>query len=154
MQCLDENGRVLWEDTAKNIVTDQGVGLALDYMFGLVPVAAFKVGLAGNPMAVDHADTMAAHPGWAEVVAYAAAVRPGYSPARAALTVSNQALMAAFAINGPTTVSGAFLTTSDVKGGAAGSLLCVAPFVTGNKDLVAGQTLRVRYDFTGTDDGV
>ena len=154
--CRARDGRVAWEAAADNLVVNVGLQHLLDALFaGAAQVNPWYLGLAGGTPVVAAGDTAASHPGWTEVVAYSGATRPEYVDVRSGALVSNSASRALFDVSvDGTTIGGAFLASSSVKGGAAGTLLCAAAFQAGNKVANSGEVLSVRYDFSAADDGV
>lgn len=64
VQCFDKDGKLKWEDTIDNVITDVGANQLLDSAFGSGPVAGpflgliSSVGYTGIPVV---ADTMASH---------------------------------------------------------------------------------------------
>ena len=49
------------------------------------------------------------------------------------------------------TIGGAFLASTNNKGGSTGTLLCVVTFTAGDKAATAGDTLTVTYSFSAAD---
>jgi hypothetical protein len=152
----DKDGKFLWHDTAKNLVPNPALQLIIDDLFnGGTQYTDWHVGITGDTPAPAAGDNMGGHAGWAEVVAYGEGARQTYTGVRTNQTESNSAAKATFSINVDTThIGGAFLTTSDVKGGGVGVLLCCAPFTAGNKILSSGDSLVVQYNFAAADDGI
>jgi hypothetical protein len=96
---------------------------------------------------------MASHAGWTEVTAYAQASRPqavfGTATALDPSTISNTVSPAVYTISSSTTVGGAFLTSSNDKGGDTGILFSAVDFSSpGNRDVVADDTLTLTYTFS------
>lgn len=156
VECYDKNGNLKWRDESKNLV----VNIGLQYMAGAAltstaPITTWYLGLYGaassnNPAA---GDTMASHAGWTEVTAYSEANRPTATFAAATnanpSVVTNSASVAVFSINSTTTVGGAFLTSSNTKGGTTGTLFSAADFQSpGDRSVVNGDTLNVTYTFS------
>ena len=153
IQCHDKDGNLKWEAESKNLVVNQGLqDMNAKYFTGSTYTAAWYLGLYGaaasnNPAA---GDTMASHAGWTEVTAYSNANRPTATfgtPTTANPSVAtNSASPATFNINGTTTVGGAFLTSSNTKGGTTGTLYSAADFsAPGDRSVVNGDTLTVTY---------
>ena len=154
-KCFDKNGKLKWEDTAKNIVVDVGLQHILDVLFisGTSQIDPFYVGLTDGTPTVAAGDTMASHAGWVEVTAYDEAVRQTYVDVRSSETVTNTASKATFTISSDsTTIGGAFLVSDSTKGGAGGTLLCAAAFSVGDKSADDNDTLEVTYTFSASDD--
>lgn len=156
VSCYDSEGNLKWEDKSPNLVVNVGLqDMNTKYFSGSSYTAAWYLGLYGsgstnNPAA---SDTMASHAGWTEVTAYSQATRPqcvfGTPTTADPSVVSNSASVAVFSINGSTTVGGAFLTTSNTKGGTTGILFSAADFQSpGDRVVVSGDTLNVTYTFS------
>ena len=156
VQCHDADGNLKWEAEKHNLVVNVGLqDMNAKYFLGSGYTAAWYIGLYGaaasnNPNATD---TMASHAGWTEVTAYSQTTRPVCtfgSPTTADPSVAtNAAAPATFNINGAVTVGGAFLTTSNTKGGTTGVLFSAADFqAPGDRVVVSGDTLTVTYTFS------
>lgn len=156
VECFDKDGNLKWVAESDNLVVNVG----LQYMAGVALTATAQstvwyLGLYGaassnNPAA---GDTMALHTGWTEVTAYSEANRPTAQFAAATnanpSVVTNTANKAVFSINGTTVVGGAFLTDSNTKGGATGTLFSAADFAApGDRSVVSGDILNVTYQFS------
>ena len=123
------------------IVVTVGRNALLDLTFasgwcvGLVDSAGFT--------AYSTADTMSSHAGWSESQVYTEAIRPTYSPAAAAAgSATNTTAKAVFTINATVTIRGAFLTSSPVKGGTAGTLYGIGDFAV-PRSVMIGNVLHV-----------
>lgn len=156
IQCHDENGSLKWEASSHNLVVNVGLqDMNAKYFTGSAYTAAWYLGLYGaassnNPAA---SDTMSSHAGWTEVTAYSQSTRPACSfgtPTTADPSVAtNSVSPASFSINATTTVGGAFLTSSNTKGGTTGILFSAADFQSpGDRSVVSGDTLSVTYTFS------
>jgi len=148
-ECYGPDGQLKWRESFKNLVTDAGLNDVLDkYFKGSTYTAAFYVGLklTGSVIA---ADTMASHSGWAEEsAAYSEATRPTLTLGTVASeSVDNSASKAAFSITGTATITGAFLTDTDTKGGATGLLYGGGEFAA-DKSVSNGDTLNVTLTLT------
>lgn len=153
IQCWDKDGNLKWEAESNNLVVNGGLqDMNSKYFTGSAYTAAWYLGLYGpgstnNPAA---GDTMASHAGWTENTTYSNANRPTCTfgtPTTANPSVAtNSASPATFNINGTTTIGGAFLTTSNTKGGTTGTLYSAADFsAPGDRSVVNGDTLTVTY---------
>ena len=121
---------------ATSVVVTVGRNALLDLSFA----AGWYVGLVDNAgfTAYAAADTMASHAGWTEAVLYTEATRQLYSPAAAAAgSATNSAAKAVFTISATATIRGAFLATSAVKSGAAGTLYGVGDFVVARNVIIS-----------------
>jgi len=156
IKCHDKDGNLKWEAQSKNLVVNVG----LQYMAGsaltsVTQITSWFIGLygAGASNTPAAGDTMSSHAGWTEVVAYSNATRVAATFATATTAnpsvVTNSASPATFNINGTTTVGGAFLTSSNTKGGTTGTLFSAADFGSpGDRSVVNSDTLSVTYTFS------
>lgn len=156
VECHDKDGNLKWTAESKNLVVNVG----LQYMAGtaltsVAQITTWYLGLygAGASNTPAAGDTMSSHAGWTEVTDYSNANRVTATFATATTAnpsvVTNAASPAAFNINGTTTVGGAFLTSSNTKGGTTGTLFSAADFGSpGDRSVVSGDTLSVTYQFS------
>lgn len=154
--CRRPDGSIRWQDTAKNIVTTEGLNHILDILFaGDTQINPWYVGLLGSSPS-PAAEWTKTEVGAADFVDYDEATLQAYVDARSSQTVSNTASKAAFTIDtNSSTIGGAFLasaSTKAVEGGAA-EILCAAAFSGGDKSADDDDTLEVTYTFTAADDG-
>lgn len=155
IQCLDPNGNLKWEAESHNLVVNVGLKYMNEAALGNgTQVTTWYIGLYGagasnNPAA---SDTMSSHIGWTEDTTYSNATRPtcifGTSTTADPSVISNTASPASFNINGSTTIGGAFLTSSNTKGGTTGTLFSAADFTGGDRSVGNGDTLNVVYTFS------
>ena len=153
VQCHDAQGNLKWEVEAPNLVVNEGLqDMNAKYFTGTTYTAAWYLGLYGSGATNSPAagNTMSSHSSWTEVTAYSQATRPACTfgtPTTANPSVAtNSASPASFSINATTTVGGAFLTTSNTKGGSTGVLYSAADFsAPGDRSVVSGDTLSVTY---------
>jgi hypothetical protein len=161
-KCFDKNGKLKWEDTIDNVVTDVGANQLLDSAFAAGPVAGpflgliSSVGYGAGPVA---GDTMASHSGWNEAgngVNYpnwstpASNARDAISFDAAAARAKALSSTADFLIaTNAGTVKGCFMVfgTGAVATNAntSGVLLSAGVFTGGDKVLGLGDTLQVSY---------
>jgi hypothetical protein len=154
--CFDKDGNLKWEAKAPNLVVNVGLQDMNDkYFSGSGYTAAWYIGLYGAASSNDPAagDTMSSHAGWTEVTDYSQATRPaatfGTATTADPSVIDNSGSVAAFSINGTTTVGGAFLTSDDTKSGTTGTLFSAADFeAPGDRAVVNGDTLNVTYTFS------
>lgn len=156
IKCHDKDGKLKWEAKSKNLVVNVG----LQYMAGtaltsVTQITTWYLGLygAGASNTPAASDTMSSHAGWTENTTYSNANRVTAVFATATTAnpsiVTNAASPAAFNINGTTTIGGAFLTSSNTKGGTTGTLFSAADFGSpGDRSVVSGDTLSVTYQFS------
>jgi hypothetical protein len=154
--CFDKDGNLKWEARSPNLVVNVGLKDMNDkYFSGSGYTAAWYIGLYGaassnNPAA---GDTMSSHAGWTEVTAYSQSTRPaatfGSATTADPSVIDNSGSVAAFSINGTTTVGGAFLTSNNTKGGTSGILFSASDFQSpGDRSVVNGDTVNVTYTFS------
>ena len=157
IECYDKDGKLKWVDDSKNLVVNEGLqymaGTSLD---GLTArITSWYLGLYGaassnNPAA---GDTMSSHAGWTEVTDYTEATRPAATFVAATTAnpsvVTNSASKAQFTMNNTVTVGGAFLTSSNTKGGTTGTLFSAKDFNSpGDRSVVSGDVVLVTYTFS------
>ena len=130
---LVRDGKVIdkWQD--HNLVVNEGLNDLLQvYLGNGTQKATWYVGLfEGNytPVATLMAATVASAA--TECVAYDAGTRPEWFEAAAASQqITNTASKASFTINATKTVYGAFLVSSNTKGGTTGVLFAASRFST------------------------
>ena len=153
IECFDAQGNLKWEVEAPNLVVNEGLqDMNAKYFTGTTYTAAWYLGLYGSGSTNSPAagNTMASHSSWTEVTDYSQATRPACTfgtPTTANPSVAtNSASPATFSINATTVVGGAFLTTSNTKGGSTGILYSAADFsAPGDRSVVSGDTLSVTY---------
>jgi hypothetical protein len=93
--------------------------------------------------------------GWTEITGYYSSTRPACSFATATTAnpsvATNSASVAAFSISAAATVGGAFLVSTNNKGGTTGTLFSAADFQipagapNGDRSVSDGDTLNVTY---------
>jgi hypothetical protein len=156
IECHDKDGNLKWKTDTHNLVVNVGLqDMNAKYFTGSAYTAAWYLGVYGaaasnNPAA---GDTMSSHAGWTEVTAYSESTRPACTfgvPTTADPSVAtNSVSPATFSINGTTTIGGAFLTTSNTKGGTTGILFSAGDFASpGDRSVVTGDTLTLTYTFS------
>jgi hypothetical protein len=156
VECFDKDGNLKWKAETPNLVVNVG----LQYMAGsaltsTTQITTWYLGLygAGASNTPAASDTMSSHIGWTENTTYSNANRPTATFVAATnanpSVVTNTASPATFNINGTTTIGGAFLTSSNTKGGTTGTLFSAADFqAPGDRSVVNGDTLNVTYTFS------
>jgi len=156
VQCHDAQGNLKWEVEEHNLVVNVGLqDMNTKYFSGSSYTATWYLGLYGAAASNTPAagDTMSSHAGWTEVVAYSQATRPqavfGTATTADPSVISNSGSPAVYTINGTTTVGGAFLTSSNTKGGTTGTLFSAVDFsAPGDRAVVANDTVTVSYTFS------
>ncbi len=151
VRCFDKNGKLKWEDEIDNLVVNDGLDYLLDAgLANGTQITVWYVGLTdGAPVTTAAGDTMAVHAGWSEDVTYSDGTRQTWTAGTvASQSVDNSAATADFAMNGTTTIGGAFLTSDSAKSGISGTLYSVGAFSGGDKGVDSGDTLQVTATFT------
>jgi len=150
--CYDKDGNVKWEDTAHNLVVNEGLqDMNTKYFKGSTYTAAWYLGLYGAAASNTPAasDTLAIHAGWTEETGYSGnrkAVSFGTATTADPSVLSNSASPASFAITATATIGGAFLCS--VATGTSGVLFSAADFQSpGDRSVVNGDVLNVTYTF-------
>lgn len=153
VQCFDKDGNLKWEESAHNLVVNEGLQkMNTEFFKGSGYTAAWYLGLvtgpgAGNTYAAGN--TLSTHAGWTEDTNYSGnrkAVTFGTASTADPSVISNTASPSVFNMNGTTTVAGAFLT--NVNTGTSGILFSVANFQSpGDRAVVSGDSLSVTYTF-------
>jgi hypothetical protein len=149
--CRRADGSIKWEDDIKNIVVNVGLNHLLDVtLSAATQITSWFLGLTDGTPTVAAADTMSSHAGWVEVQAYDEANRQAWTDAGASSqSISNSGSPAVFTVNANgTVIGGAFLTSSNTKGGTTGTLYAAGAFTAGDKDLDDNDTLTVTATFT------
>lgn len=156
-ECYGVDGRLKWRDTIENTVCTVGKNLMLDTAFAgsAYTVTGPYLGLISSTSysAVAAADTMSSHAGWLEAGLANAPTYTGnrQTAAWSAATAGAKALSTAlaYAITGTGTIKGAFLVygsgASATKDTTTGVLWSAGTFTTGDKAVVAADTLNVSY---------
>ena len=113
VQCFGPDGKLKWEDEAKNLMTNEGLDHVLDtVMHDATQVSTWYVGLknTGDPAA---GDTLASHTNWAENENYTGDRQEYVESAASSQAVTNSASKASFSITSDSqTISGAFLASA------------------------------------------
>jgi len=147
-ECFDKDGNLKWEETVENTVVNVGLNdLLTNYFKGSSYTAAFYVGLKDTG-SVSASDTMSSHGGWTEDTTYSNSNRPTLTLGSVSgQSVDNSGSKAVFNINGSTTIYGAFVSTSNTKGGTTGVLYGAADFGA-SRAVLSGDTLNVTVTLT------
>ena len=152
-KCFDKDGNLKWEDTAHNLVVNQGLqDMNAKYFTGSSYSATWYLGLVNNSPSPSYNanDTLAAHAGWNETTDYSGnrkSVTFGTASTADPSIIDNAGSPAQFSINNTVTVAGAFLAS--VATGTSGILFSVSTFqAPGARSVVNGDTLSVTYQFS------
>lgn len=147
---LVRDGKVIdqWEE--KNLVVNEGLTHLLSATLGAgTQQTTWFVGLfEGNYTPVGGVTAATIASSATECVAYTESTRPAYSPAAVAgQSITNTASKATFTINLAKTIYGAFLISTNVKGGTAGVLFSATRFSTA-RSVAASDQLLITYTVT------
>lgn len=151
MEAFDPQGNLKWVEEFDNLVVNEGLDDSLDkHLKGSGYTAAWYVGLADGTPTFAAADKEAGHAGWTEVVAYDEATRPVLTlGAVSGQSVDNSANKATFTISANNTViGGAFVTTTNTRGGSVDTLYGGGAFTAADKTLDDDDTLQVTVTCT------
>ena len=151
---LVRNGKVIDQWEMDNLVVDQGLNYALNAGFGQTSgltnwyVALFE----GNYTPTSGVDASNIASLSTECTAYTNATRPAWTLPGATTTkqLTNGASRSSFTFTGTKTLYGAFLVSSNVKGGTAGTLFSAARFATA-KSVDSDDELLITYTLTAAD---
>ena len=156
IQCFDKEGNLKWEDTAANLVVEEGAAFMNDTFFSGVSYSAdWYIGLieGPGPSTIAGTDTLASK-AWTEYTDYDTSGAGERQPATFNAATSDDPSVidtsapAVFEITGGGgTIAGAFLT--DVDTGTSGVLFSASDFQSpGDRVVVAGDILNVSYEFS------
>lgn len=147
VECRDSTGGLRWIEDVENLVTTAGkTDLVAKYFAGSAYTAVWYVGLK-NTGSATVADTMASHAGWTENTTYVSATRPSITFGAAAAGSIASTNTITFAMNGTTTVFGAFIVNQNTAGGSTGTLYSATDF-TLSRAVISGDTLTVSLTLT------
>ena len=165
-ECVGPDGKVKWREAITNIIPVEGRNFYLDATLKEASQPTdWYVGLIDdtNWTEVASDDTAAKisttknHPttnDWQELDDYSESTRPVLTLGTVASgSVDNSASKASYSINATVTIRGAFVVSSSVKGGTAGTLLSAGAF-SSTRSAQNGDTLNVTVTLTMADDGV
>jgi hypothetical protein len=158
-KCFDKDGKLKWEDSAKNLVVNVGLqDMNTQYFKGSSYTAAWYIGLVDGPNSGNTyaaGDTLASHAGWTENTGYSGSNRItatfGTATTADPSVIDNSGSVAVFAITGTATIAGAFLTDVQSKASTSGLLFSVSAFTGGDRAVISGDTLNVTYEFSLAD---
>lgn len=147
LQLFDKDGKLKWEKTLRNGITNVGKDLALNVMFhGTSAVSPWYIGLIDNSgySAVAAGDTMGSHSGWNEFTNYDESTRVEWTEAAAASQSITSSSVSTFSINGNGTLRGVFITSVSTKSGTSGTLWSTALFASATA-VSNGDSLKITY---------
>lgn len=152
LECYNPDGSLAWKEEFPNGTTTAGLNSIESVYFAAgSQITTWYLGLIDNAgfSSLNASDTMGSHGGWAESTAYSESVRQTWSPGAASGGVITNGTAASFTMNATATIKGAFLTSSNTKGGTTGTLWATGAFDS-NQAVVSGQVLKVTYTCTAT----
>jgi hypothetical protein len=149
------DGKVIdtWQEP--NLVVDEGLNYALDAAFsGGSPITSWYVGIYKNNYSPIAANVAATFPGAGvaneATTEYSESTRPAWTEAGvSSKTITNSASPAVFTFASGVTIYGAFLVSSNVKGGTSGKLGAASKFVT-SRVMLTADVLNVTYTLTAS----
>lgn len=148
------NGEVIDEFEVTNMVVDQGLNYALNSAFGQTSALTnWYVGLfEGNYTPTSGVDASTIATLSSECTGYTNATRPAWTLPGATTTkqLTNGAARASFTFTASKTLYGAFMVSSNIKGGTAGVLFSATRFAT-PKSVDADDELLITYTLTASD---
>lgn len=148
------NGVVIDEFEMENLVVDQGLNYALNASFGQASALTnWYIGLfEGNYTPTSGVDASTIATLSSETTAYTSSTRPAWTLPGATTTkqLHNGASRASFTFTGSRTLYGAFVVSSNVKAGTAGTLFSATRFAT-PKSVDADDELLITYTLTASD---
>lgn len=152
LDCYGPDGRLKWSEYVDNLVTDLGKNNYLKAVLkgdDTIQASSWFVGLIADTTAnitLSSTDIMTAHGGWSESTHYSEGTRQTWSSgavgSTATGTVSNSSAVASFSINAGTTIGGAFLCSTNIKGGTGGLLHSESKF-SQTRNPSSGDTIEV-----------
>lgn len=146
---LIRNGEIIDQWQEKNIVVDQGLNYILDAALSGASVnTTHFVGLFSNNYTPISSTVIT---NLTEVNSkYNETTRPSWTEAGVtSKTITNTASPAAFTFNASETVYGAFLSSSNVKGGTSGNLIAASKF-SASRSVLSTDVLQVTYTLTAS----
>jgi len=144
------DGKVIDTWDTKNIVVDEGLNYALDAAFsGGTTITSWYVGIFKNNYTPLSTDTAATFPGAGVAneanAEYSEITRPAWTEAGvAAKSITNSAAPAVFTFTSAVSIYGAFLVSTNTKGGTTGTLGAASKF-SAVRNMLIGDVLNVTY---------
>lgn len=144
------DGKVIWEEHFKNLVTTEGKNEMLDkYLAGSAwTTGTVYMGLkgTGSPAA---GDTMASHATWSELnISASSGARQSvsFNAASSGSKAASSAVAWSITTAGPSTVAGCFIVVggNSTNGNTTGKLFSAGNF-SANRDVYSGDTLNVSW---------
>jgi hypothetical protein len=158
VKCFDSEGKLVWEDTVPNFVTNVGKSYLFDVAFRNTGYLAGAIGLISSVTwtQANTTDTMASHTQWFETTGTyypTITIRQVATFGGAASSGVITSSAASFAIGTPAgTIKGCFLVmgtgASTALGNTSGTLYSAGTFTGGDKTVGNGDTVQVTYTST------
>lgn len=145
LKILDENGVVIDSEKKHNLIPNEGLDFLIEAPFGLsAPIHNFYLGLyRGNYMPNQNTKASDIPSNMIEMTDYSELARPLWDKTKqSGPSIDNLSNKAEFTITQDRTIYGAFLVSSDVKGGSGGVVLSCVRF-SSPKNVTSGQTLNL-----------
>lgn len=139
----------------KNLVPAAACNDVLDvYLGGGTQKTQWWIAPKGSGAVAD-SDTMASHPGWAEITAYSETTRQLFVPGAAVnKSIDNDGDEPTFTANEDgVEISGSFLCSGSTKGGTADLLFAAGDFPDGTRTLNTGESVKIKYTCQSQDSG-
>lgn len=136
------------------MITNQGLDYVLDVaVHNGTKVGTWYVGLIRDDNYTDLApgDTLSSHAGWEEATEYSETARQEWIEGSASGQSTTNATEVTFTINATQTFKGFFVASSSTKSGTTGTLLATSLFTGGDKNMVAGQALKITVSLNAQD---
>jgi len=148
-ECRDKDGKLKWEETAKNLVPTAGLTDILDVYWKVgTQAATWYVGLLLDETQIAAGDTAVTHT-WTEFTDYTGSRKALVLGAITSGAADNSASVAAFTATGAGTVGGGFLQSAAT--GTTGVLSAAVAFDSpGDRTLATDDVLNVTVTITHT----
>lgn len=133
--------------------TNEGLNYCLDVaLHDATKVATWYVGLITSVgyLALNAADILTSHAGWAESSAYSETVRQTLVEAAASAQETLSANIA-FTMNATVTIKGFFVASDSTKGGTTGTLLLTKLFQGGDRSVISGDKITINLSLSAID---
>ena len=149
IQCKDQFGNHKWREKFKNLVTNQGLNDILSVYFASgTQKLLWYLGLIGTnstPLATWVSSDIGTI--FTEFTGYTNATRLAWTPTGTINSESVVNTAAAYTMNAPGTIYGAFLSSSNVISGTSG-ILYSASLLTSSRPVVSNDQLNITYTIT------
>lgn len=141
-ECFDSEQNLRWREEKNNRVVIDGLNAVLNISMRGDQGYPWYIGLKNDGI-VSEGDTMSSHSGWTENVNFSQSERqPLYLGGAVNGSCTSSGSKAVFVINTEDTIKGAFITSSNDKGGTDGVLYGAVDFLT-PRTVLTGDTLEI-----------